>query len=68
MLSLVFLTGAYDWLRVRPSLADVRDVAHLRRSARAELLVGVVVLAVTAVLVALPTPMGVQATSAGPTR
>jgi putative copper export protein/methionine-rich copper-binding protein CopC len=57
VLAVVTLTGAYNWLRVRPSLGDDASVARQRRSATAELAVGAVVLAVTAVLVATPTPM-----------
>jgi putative copper export protein/methionine-rich copper-binding protein CopC len=57
VLSLVFGTGAYNWLRVRPSLGDVRGARRLRRSASVELAVGAVVLLITAVLVATPPPM-----------
>lgn len=56
LLSLTALTGAYNWLRVRPSLGDHTGARRLRRSAGAELAVAVLVLAVTAVLVALPLP------------
>lgn len=60
VLTLVFATGAYNFLRVRPELA--RDegapegARRLRRSAGIELAVAVAVLLVTAVLVATPTP------------
>lgn len=57
VLTLVFGTGAYNWLRVKPSLETERAAEHLRRSATIELAVGAVVLAVTAVLVATPPPM-----------
>lgn len=57
ILSLVVATGAYNWLRVLPALGDERGTARLRRSATIEIAVGVLVLGVTAVLVATPTPM-----------
>ena len=56
VLSGVFATGAYNWLRVRPALGDDVGTRRLRRSATFELAVGVAVLAVTAVLVATATP------------
>lgn len=56
VLSVVFGTGAYNWLRVKPTLGEERAAGRLRRSAILELAVGVVVLAVTAVLVATATP------------
>lgn len=52
----VFATGAYNWLRVKPALGEDVATSRLRRSATFELAVGVVVLAVTAVLVATATP------------
>ena len=48
--------GAYNWRRVRPRIAQPGGVAQLRRSGTAELLVGAVVLLVTAWLVHLPMP------------
>lgn len=48
--------GFFNWRIVLPSLGDEAAAQRLRRSARAELGLGVVVLLVTAVLVALPTP------------
>jgi putative copper export protein/methionine-rich copper-binding protein CopC len=56
LLSVVFGTGAYNWLRVKPALGSEVAAGRLRRSAAVELGVGVVVLAVTAVLVATATP------------
>lgn len=56
VLSLVFGTGAYNWLKVRPALGNEAAAGRLRRSATLELAVGVIVLAVTAVLVATATP------------
>jgi copper transport protein len=52
-------TGAYNWLRARPALGTTEATAHLKRSATVELAIGVAVIAATAVLVALPTPMDV---------
>nr|MBA3560798.1 CopD family protein [Gemmatimonadaceae bacterium] len=57
ILSLVAATGAYNWLRVRPSLGDVVGGQRIRRSATVEVAIALVVLAVTAVLVATPTAM-----------
>jgi putative copper export protein/methionine-rich copper-binding protein CopC len=55
-LAVVFGTGAYNWLRAKPALEKGHDVRPLRRSATAELVMGAVVLAVTAALVATPPP------------
>lgn len=55
-LSLVAIAGAYNWRRAKPALERGGDMAPLTRSAGAELAVGAVVLAVTAVLVATPPP------------
>jgi copper transport protein len=49
--------GAYNWQRVRPALGTASATARLRNSAFTELALGVVVIVVTAVLVALPTPV-----------
>ena len=57
ILSVVLATGAYNWLRVKPALGDDRGAHRIRRSASVEVGVGVVVLLVTAVLVATPPPM-----------
>lgn len=57
VLSVVAATGAYNWLRVRPSLGGPEGAARIRRSSTIEVMVGAVVLLVTAVLVATPTPM-----------
>jgi copper transport protein len=56
LFALVFAAGAYNFLRLRPSLGDEGGARRFRRSATLELVVAVAVLAVTAVLVALPTP------------
>lgn len=60
ILSLVAGTGAYNWRRVRPTLGTAAATTAMQRSARIELLAGVLVIAVTAVLVATPTPMDIQ--------
>lgn len=57
LLSLTALTGAYNWLRVRPALGEHAAARRLRRTAGAELAIATLVLAVTAVLVALPIPI-----------
>jgi putative copper export protein/methionine-rich copper-binding protein CopC len=54
--ALVFGTGAYNFLRVRPALGDDSGTRRLRRSAGFELAVGTAVLLVTAVLVATARP------------
>ncbi|HEX6251051.1 MAG TPA: CopD family protein [Gemmatimonadaceae bacterium] len=50
------LVGAYNWLRVRPSLGAQAGARRLRRSAASELGIAALVVAVTAVLVATPMP------------
>lgn len=52
----VAAAGAWNWRRVRPALGSAPGSARLRRSATAELVLGTLLLAVTAVLVALPAP------------
>ena len=54
-LVLVLIVGAYNWLRVRPTL-DAGRIGTLRRTAAAELALGFAVLVVTAWLVATPPP------------
>lgn len=48
--------GAYNWRRQKPRLAAATGAEALRRSATVELLAGTVVLLITAILVATPTP------------
>lgn len=48
--------GLYNWRRVRPRLGTPGPERTLRRVAAVEVAVGVLVVAVTAALVALPTP------------
>jgi putative copper export protein len=57
VLSIVALTGAYNWLRVRPTLGQVEGAVRIRRSSTVELAVGIIVLLLTAILVATPTPL-----------
>lgn len=65
LLAAVAAVGAYNWRRVRPALAHPTTsgtgAARLRRSATLELLVGLLVLAATAVLVATPTAVDLRA-------
>jgi copper transport protein len=60
ILSIVALTGAYNWLRVNPTLGQIAGAERIRKSATIELAVGIAVLLVTAVLVASPTPMDLR--------
>jgi putative copper export protein len=55
-LVLVGALGAYNWRVIQPSLARPEAERRLVRSARLELLSGLLLLAATAVLVALPLP------------
>ena len=57
ILSVVIGTGAYNWLKVKPALGDDLGAQRIRRSATVEVAVGILVLIVTAVLVATPPPM-----------
>ncbi|HEX6534907.1 MAG TPA: copper resistance protein CopC [Gemmatimonadaceae bacterium] len=56
VIALLAALGAVNWRVLRPALGDVAAARRLRRSATAELVMGAVVLAVTAVLVATPPP------------
>jgi copper transport protein len=53
---LLFVVGAWNWRRVKPSLGGEEGVKALRLSAKVELAVSAAVLMVTAFLVALPLP------------
>jgi putative copper export protein len=55
-LAAVAAMGVWNWRVVRPALARPGGEARLRRSARLELMFGALLLAATAVLVALPFP------------
>ena len=57
VLGVVTLTGFYNWRFVQPRLGTPEATAHLRKSAMVEVAVAVVVLLVTAVLVASPTSL-----------
>jgi copper transport protein len=50
-------TGAYNWRRVRPSLGTPDATSRLRRLAGVELAVGLLVICITAVLVATEPPL-----------
>lgn len=56
VLSGVIALGFYNWRRVRPALGAEPGARRLARSASVELAIGTILLAVTAVLVALPAP------------
>lgn len=56
VLSAVVATGWYNWKRVTPRLISPEGPPLLRRTIAAELVVAVLVLGVTAVLTATPTP------------
>lgn len=47
-------TGAYNWKVVSPRLGSSEATLHVRRSALAEIVIAATIIAVTAVLVALP--------------
>jgi copper transport protein len=49
-------TGAYNWLRVKPSLGTAEATGRVRTLGAVELAIGCVIVVVTAILVALPTP------------
>ena len=57
VLSALVATGAYNWRRVKPSLGTAQATGRLRTLGTAELAIGCVIIVVTAVLVALPTPV-----------
>lgn len=56
---LLVCVAAYNWRRVRPSLVlgGTSDVRRIKGSASGEVVLAIVILLVTAILVALPTPM-----------
>jgi copper transport protein len=58
VVSLVALTGGYNWRRVRPALGTNQGTRRLTLSASIELVVAAVVIGITAVLVATPPPSG----------
>ena len=60
ILAIVAASGAYNWRRVLPTLGDRLGAIRIVRSASVEVAVAVAVLFVTAVLVALPTPLAAR--------
>jgi putative copper export protein len=54
--ALLFAAGAWNWRRMKPRLTGDNAIDPLRSSASLELMLGVAVLAVTAILVALEVP------------
>ncbi len=54
--ALVVGLGAWNWRRMRPKLGAEQAAHEIRRSAKAELFVAGIVLAITGVLVSLPAP------------
>ena len=57
LLAIMAALGAYNWRSVAPVLERAEGAVRLQRSARAELVFAVLILVVTAVLVATPTPI-----------
>lgn len=57
VLAVAALIGLYNWRRARPALAASGTDTTIRRAMRAELTAAAVILLVTAVLVAIPTPI-----------
>ena len=58
VVAMVFGLGALNWRRLRPKLGAMEGSMTIRRSATGELAVAALVLAITAVLVSLPSPKG----------
>jgi copper transport protein len=54
----VFLLGAWNWRRQRPTLGTEEAAVSVRRSATGELAMAVLVLVATAIVVSLPSPKG----------
>jgi putative copper resistance protein D len=54
--AVVFVLGAWNWRRQRPTLGSEEAASSIRRSATAELSVAVIVLMITAIVVSLPSP------------
>lgn len=63
MLSVAAGTGAYNWKRVLPALGEAPATRRLQRSATVELAAALVVLVITAVLVATPMPVELAGTT-----
>jgi copper transport protein len=56
VVAIVVALGAWNWRRMAPQLGDEASAVAIKRSATAELSVAAVVLAITALLVSLPSP------------
>jgi putative copper export protein len=56
LLAVTMALGAWNWRRVSPRLGEAGATRELSRSATIELVIGALLLATTAVLVALPAP------------
>jgi putative copper export protein len=56
VIAIIAAFGAVNWRVLRPAMGDVAGARRIRGSAMTELAIGALVLAVTAVLVATPTP------------
>jgi putative copper export protein len=56
LLALVMAVGAWNWRVVTPRLGQPDGTARIRRSSLVELLLGTILLAITAVLVSTPMP------------
>ena len=56
LVAVVFVLGAWNWRRQRPALGGESAAIAIRRSSAKELAVAALVLAVTAILVSLPSP------------
>lgn len=54
----VFLLGAWNWRRQRPTLGTEEAAVSIRRSATGELAMATLVLLATAIVVSLPSPKG----------
>jgi putative copper export protein len=54
----VFLLGAWNWRRQRPTLGTEEAAASIRKSATGELVMATLVLLATAIVVSLPSPKG----------
>ena len=56
-LALLAAVGYHNWRRVKPTLGTNEATVRLRRSATLELSAGLLIIIITAVLVATPTPL-----------
>jgi len=64
VVAVVLALGAWNWRRVGPSLGSDGGAAMIRRTATTELVFAALVLAITAVLVSLPSPKAPSRASA----